>query len=120
MRVASGEHEADLAGHGRVCYHFPVKRTALGAVFLLALAAAACTRSVQPEDDSDPAVKARVEIALRGRKDVEIRFITIDVINGLVTVSGVVPEPSQIRLIQRIVQRVPGVDQVMNNVVAQE
>jgi osmotically-inducible protein OsmY len=97
-----------------------VKRKALGAVFLLALAGAACTRSVQPEDDSDPAIKARVEIALRGRKDVEIRFITLDVVNGLVTVSGVVPAPEQIRLIQRIVQRVPGVEQVMNNVVAQE
>jgi len=97
-----------------------VKRTALGAVLLLALASAACTRNVQPEDDSDPAIKARVEIALRGRTDVEIRYISIDVINGLVTVSGVVPAPEQIRLIQRVVQRVPGVDQVINNVVAQE
>jgi osmotically-inducible protein OsmY len=97
-----------------------VKRTALAALFLLAFTSAACMRNVQPEDDSDPAVKARVELALKGRKDVEIRFITIDVVNGLVTVSGVVPEPQQIRLIQRIVQRVPGVDQVMNNVVAQE
>ena len=97
-----------------------MKRTALGAVLLLALAAGACTRNVQPEDDSDPAVKARVETALRGRKDIEIRFITLDVVNGLVTVSGVVPAPDQIRLIQRIVQRVPGVEQVMNNVVAQE
>ena len=97
-----------------------MKRTALGALLLLVLAAGACTRNVQPEDDSDPAVKARVEIALRGRKDVEIRYVTIDVINGLVTVSGVVPAPEQIRLIQRVVQRVTGVDQVINNVVAQE
>ena len=98
-----------------------MKRTALGAaVFLLALAAAACTRNVQPEDDSDPAIKARVEIALRGRTDIEIRFVSVDVVNGLVTVSGVVPAPEQIRLIQRLIQRVPGVDQVMNNVVSQE
>jgi osmotically-inducible protein OsmY len=97
-----------------------VKRTAIGLILLLTLASAACTRSVQPEDDSDPAVKARVELALRGRKDVDIRYISLDVVNGLVTISGVVPAPEQIRLIQRIVQRTPGVDQVMNNVVVQE
>lgn len=97
-----------------------MKRTALGAILLLTLAAAACTRNVQPEDDSDPAIKARVEIALRGRTDIEIRFISIDVVNGLVTISGVVPAPDQVRLIQRVVQRVPGVDSVIDNVVAQE
>lgn len=96
-----------------------MKGTALGLVVLFALAGA-CTRSVQPEDDSDPAIKARVEIALHGRKDVDVRYISLDVNNGLVTISGVVPAGEQIRLIERIVARTPGVEQVMNNVVVQE
>ncbi len=116
--VARREDESNLAGHGLVCYHFRVKATGLG--LLLLLAVAACTRNVQPEDDSDPAIKARVEIALHGRKDIDSRYISLDVASGVVTISGVVPAPEQIRLIERVVKRTPGVDQVMNNVVVQE
>jgi osmotically-inducible protein OsmY len=87
---------------------------------LLCALAAACTRAVQPEDDSDPAIKARVETILHGRKDIDIRYISIDVNSGVVTLSGIVPAPEQIPLIERLVKRTPGVDQVMDNVVVQE
>ncbi len=97
-----------------------MKVTALGPILLLAFAGAACMRAVQPEDDSDPAVKARVELALRGRKDIDIRFVSIDVNNGLVTISGIVPAPEQIRAIERVVKGTPGVDQLMDNLVVQE
>jgi osmotically-inducible protein OsmY len=97
-----------------------VKDTALGLVLMFALASAACTRSVQPEDDSDPAIKARVEIALHGRKDIDVRYISIDVNGGVVTLSGIVPAPEQVPLIEKLAKRTPGVDQVMNNVVVQE
>jgi osmotically-inducible protein OsmY len=96
-----------------------VKVTALGLALLFALAGA-CTRNVQPEDDSDPAIKARVDIALHGRKDIDVRYVSLDVVNGVVTISGVVPAPEQIRLIDRIVKRTPGVDQVVNSLVFQE
>jgi osmotically-inducible protein OsmY len=91
-----------------------------GLILLLALAGAACMRAVQPEDDSDPAIRARVDIVLHGRRDIDIRYISLDVVNGLVTISGVVPDPEQILIIQRLVQKTPGVEQVMNNVVVQE
>jgi osmotically-inducible protein OsmY len=97
-----------------------VKATALGLFVLLALCAAGCMRSVQPEDDSDPAIKARVELALRGRKDLDIRFITVDVYHGLVTISGIVPALEQIRAIERLIKTTPGVEQLMDNVVVQE
>ncbi len=97
-----------------------MKGTSLGLSLLFALALAACTRVIQPEDDSDSAIKARVENALRGRKDVDLRYISLDVDNGLVTISGIVPAPEQIRLIERLVKRTSGVAQVMNNVIAQE
>ncbi|MFI5349550.1 MAG: BON domain-containing protein [Elusimicrobiota bacterium] len=97
-----------------------MKGTALALALLFALGTAACTRSVQPEDDSDPAIKARIENALHGRKDLDIRFITLDVNNGVVTISGIVPSPEQIPAIERLVKRTPGVDSVMDNVVVQE
>ncbi|HEX4047715.1 MAG TPA: BON domain-containing protein [Elusimicrobiota bacterium] len=98
-----------------------MKGTALGLSLLVcALAVGACTRSVQPEDDSDPAIKARVDIALHGRKDIDIRYVSLDVVNGVVTISGIVPSPDQIDIIERIAKRTPGVDQVMDNLVVQE
>jgi osmotically-inducible protein OsmY len=97
-----------------------VKATALGFLAVFALCGAACMRNVQPEDDSDPAIKARVELALRGRKDLDIRFISVDVYHGLVTISGIVPALDQIRAIERLIKTTPGVEQLMDNVVVQE
>ena len=42
---------------------------------------------VQPEDDSDAAIKARVESALSGRADIDVRYLSLDVDNRLVTIS---------------------------------
>ena len=97
-----------------------MKGTAPALVLLFAFGGAACTRNVQPEDDSDPAIKARIESALHGRKDIDIRFITLDVVGGVVTISGIVPAPEQIPLIERLVKRTSGVDSVLDNVVVQE
>ena len=94
-----------------------MKGTALALVLLSALA---CTRAVQPEDDSDSAIKARVQFALQGRAHVDARYVSLDVNGGVVTISGIVPAPDQVLAIERIVKRTPGVDQVMNNVVVQE
>ena len=87
---------------------------------LLTLACAGCLRSFKGEDDSDPAIRARVETALRGRKDLDIRYISIDVNSGVVTISGIVPSPDQVHIIDRIVKLTPGVDTLMNNLVVQE
>jgi osmotically-inducible protein OsmY len=97
-----------------------VKVTAFGLLLLLAFAGAACTRVVQAEDDSDPAIKARVEMVLHGRKDIDVRYVSIDVNSGVVTISGIVPGPEQIHAIEKLVRGVPGVDQLMDNVVVQE
>ena len=120
MDVARRKNESDLAGHGKLCYHFRVKATALVLLALIALGGAACTRSIQAEDDSDPAVKARIENALQGRKDLDIRYVSIDVNGGVVTISGVVPEITQIRAIEKLVKGTPGVDQLMDNLIVQE
>jgi osmotically-inducible protein OsmY len=95
-----------------------VKRSLL--VVFLALAAAACTHQVQEMDDSDPAVKARIEASLRGSKEIDIRYVTVDVENGTVTISGLVNTIDQIRAISQIIKRVHGVDTVLNNLAVQE
>ena len=86
----------------------------------LALTAAACTRTVQDEDLSDPAVKAHIEAQLRGLPDLDIRYVTIDVNSGVATISGIVPTREQQRTIDRIVRRTRGVDQTLNNLLIQE
>lgn len=95
-----------------------VSRAAL--LVLLALAGAACAHVDQEIDDSDPAIKARVESALRGRKDLDARYVAIDVENGVVTISGLVPTQDQVRAAGKAIARVHGVDTVINNLAVQE
>ena len=47
-------------------------------------------------------------------------YVSIDVTDRVVTISGVVPAPEQIRTIERIIKLTSGVDSVMNNLVVQE
>jgi len=86
----------------------------------LALTAAACTRTIQEEDLSDPAVKAHIESQLRGLADLDLRYVTISVNSGVATVSGLVPTREQQRTIDRIVRRTRGVEQTLNNLAIQE
>lgn len=86
----------------------------------LALAAGGCRGTAQEIDDSDPAIKARVETALRGRKDLNVRFVSVDVTGGTVTISGVVDSQAQIVKINKIIRLTHGVDGVLNNLVVQE
>lgn len=84
------------------------------------MTAVACTRTIQEEDLSDPAVKASIESQLRGLPGLDMRYVTIDVNAGVATVSGLVPSREQQRTIDRIVRRTRGVDQILNNLVIQE
>lgn len=72
------------------------------------------------EDMSDPAIKARIEAVLRGRKDLDLRYVTVDVTAGVATLSGIVPSGEQLRSIRRLASNIHGVDQVLNNLVIQE
>ncbi len=93
---------------------------------LLALAAAltlgssACRTLAQDEDLSDHATKARLEAVLRGRRDLDLKYVTVDVNAGAATISGLVPNGDQLRIIRRLAANVRGVDQVLNNLIIQE
>lgn len=89
-------------------------------LLVLAAAAAACRGTEQAIDLSDPAVKARVESAIRGRKDIDVRYVTVDVSAGVVTISGLVPSTEQRDALDRIVKRLAGVETLLDNLAIQD
>ncbi|MDE2489879.1 MAG: BON domain-containing protein [Elusimicrobia bacterium] len=98
-----------------------MKRTVLALLGLwLVLSTAGCLGTAQAVDDSDPAIKARIEATLRGRTDIDSRYVSIDVNDGVVTLSGIVASPEQQRAIVRIARRTHGVEQTLDNLLLQE
>ncbi|MDD5629227.1 MAG: BON domain-containing protein [Elusimicrobia bacterium] len=89
-------------------------RVLAGAV--LALGLGACLRNVEPVDLSDAAIKARIETALRSQPNLDLRYLTIDVDTGVVTLSGVLKDRREQDLVSRIARRTKGVDQVLVNI----
>jgi osmotically-inducible protein OsmY len=86
----------------------------------LAVSCACAGRPVQPEDDSDAAIRARIETVVSGRRDLNLSHVTIDVYSRVVTVTGILPEDAQLKALRRLIVRVPGVDQVIENVVVSD
>ncbi len=92
----------------------------LALIAALTLGSFAC-RSLEQEDDlSDQATKVRLEAVLRGRRDLDLKYVTVDVNAGAATISGLVPNGEQLRTIRRLAAKVRGVDQVLNNLIIQE
>lgn len=102
------------------CYHFLVRRLLLGLIAALAVASSSCRGTMQEEDLSDHATKARIETLLRGRQDLDLKYVTVDVNAGEATLSGIVPNGDQLRIIRRLAAGVRGVDHVLNNLIIQE
>lgn len=109
-----------MAGQGTKCYHFPVRRLLLALVAALTVGSSACRTLVNDEDLSDQATKARLESLLRGRRDLDLKYVTVDVTAGVATISGLVPNGDQRRVIRRLAAGVHGVEQVLNNLIIQE
>lgn len=80
----------------------------------------ACMSNVQPLDFTDAGIKARVETALRGQPDLELRYVTIDVHSGIATISGMVNSYQDKDTITRIARRTKGVDQAIVNLLVPE
>lgn len=109
-----------MTGQAMKCYHFRVRPLLLALLAALAVGTSACRGSMQEVDLSDPATKARLESRLRGRRDLDLKYVTVDVNNGTATLSGIVPNGEQLRIIRRLAARVQGVEHVLNNLVIQE
>ena len=109
-----------MTGQATKCYHFRVRRLLPALAACLILISSAC-KTLKSEDDlSDQATKARIEALLRGRQDVDLKYVTVDVNAGAATISGIVPNGEQLRIIRRLTAGVRGVDQVLNNLIIQE
>jgi len=100
------------------------KRAGLGAFILTAALLAApitgCHSRLKDMDLSDPAITARVKAALKLNEDLDIRYMEVNTHMRSVTLSGLVESFEDRHRIKRIVRRVPGVRNVMINLVVQE
>ena len=86
----------------------------------LAAGLTACMGNVQPLDMTDAGIKARVETALRGQPNLELRYVTVDVNSRIATISGMVTSYQDKETITRIARRTKGVDQAIINLLVPE
>lgn len=87
---------------------------------LAALLLAGCLGGARQVELSDAAIKARIETELQAQSDLNLQYVTIDVNDGVVTVSGLVGTFAEKQVIGRVIRRIRGVDQLLLNVVTQE
>jgi osmotically-inducible protein OsmY len=71
-------------------------------------------------DMSDPGITARVKAELKSHRDINVRYLDVSTHMGIVTLSGMADYPEARRQITRIVGRVPGVKQLIVNLLIQE
>lgn len=87
----------------------------LAAVLLLA----GCS-SMQRVEATDPELKATIMTALQAEPDLDLRYVTVDVHQRAVTLSGLAANYEERQKIFRIARDTPGVEQVLLNLVVQE
>ena len=91
-------------------------RMAFGVLFCLC----GCARDLRHVDTSDSAITARVRAQFKADPDINPRFLDLSTHMGIVTVSGMVDSPDQKRRINKVVSAVPGVKEVLPNIIVQE
>ncbi len=80
----------------------------------------ACMGAIQPLSDadlSDPGIKARIEAKFAEHEQLDLRYVTIDVHARIVTISGMIENHADARLIRTLVTETRGVEQTVNNLV---
>lgn len=97
-----------------------IRTAALGALLFATVSFCACARDLRHVDTSDPAITARARAQLKADLDINPRFLDLSTHMGIVTVSGMVDSPDQKRRINRVLSAVPGVKQVIVNIIVQE
>ena len=85
-----------------------------------AFCACASAPSREPVDNTDPAVNARIKQEFRRHPELNVQYLDLNVDAGTVTVSGIVDSIDSREDIRHLVQRVPGVKQVIVNVLIRE
>ncbi len=98
----------------------PISRIFTVLLFALAVLPAAGCRARVPVDRTDPGITARVKSELSSHSDLNIRYMDIYTHMRIVTLSGMVESREQKRKISHLVRRVPGIRQVIINLVVKE
>lgn len=98
-----------------------MRRLTLSLTLLLApiplLTSCSQTRAI---DMSDDAIRARILTELKSHSDLDLRLLQVNVHVRVVYLSGVLPTPDMRRRLSVVVRRVPGVRQVVSNILIQE
>ena len=99
-------------------YHLSMKRAMAAAVLLLSFSAAGCFPPPLSEaESSDAGIRARVDRTLAAHRELDLRSVTLDVHMKIVHMSGTVPTREMKHEIEQLLNSVPGVDQVIVNIV---
>ena len=86
----------------------------------MVLGSAACFNNLTEADLSDPGIKARIDTKLQAAPDLNLRYVSVNVHAGIVTISGLVDTYREKREIREIVRRTKGVRQDIINLIVQD
>lgn len=86
----------------------------------LALLSCAGAPGREPLDNSDPAVTARIKQEFRTHPELNVQYLDLNVDAGAVTISGIVDSIDSREAIRNLVRDVPGVQQVVLNVLIRD
>jgi osmotically-inducible protein OsmY len=92
----------------------------LAGLLLSGVAWTAGCRARVPVDRSDAGITARVKSQLKAHSDLNVRYLDIYTHMRVVTLSGMVDSRAQKRKISHLVRRIPGVRQVIINLVVKD
>jgi osmotically-inducible protein OsmY len=84
------------------------------------LGSAGCVAPLTETERSDQGITARLQERMKAERGLDLRYVTLDVHDRVVTLSGTVPSWENSRDLERVARRTRGVDQVMNNLVILE
>lgn len=87
---------------------------------LAALFCACAAPQLSEADLSDPGIKARMEALLRAHQDLNLRFITVDVHQKMLTISGLADSWEQKVKIERLARNLRGPETVVVNLALQD
>ena len=92
----------------------------LAVLTLLVCAFGACVENLSEADKSDPGIRARVEANLAAHRELDLRYVTLDVHSGVITLSGLVHSWDEKQAVEHIVNATGGFQQAVFNLAIQE
>jgi osmotically-inducible protein OsmY len=96
------------------------RRTPVWLAAALVVTLSGCFSSAQKGNVSDSALLADIQRKLKAEKNLDLRYVDVDVQSRTIVVSGLVGSWDERRLIEKIVRATPGVEKSLINVSVQK